>query len=60
MAEAAMTEAIAEILPIEVIDQLRLILAARPSGTLVFHVKDGAVLAGEFEHKDKLTIPKKV
>ena len=46
-----------EVLPPETIEQLRRILAAKPSGTIELHVKDGVVLAGEFQHKDKLTIP---
>ena len=47
-----------EVLPPETIVQLRLILASKPSGTIELHVKDGVVLAGEFQHKDKLTIPR--
>ena len=50
--------ALTEVLPPETIEQLRRILESRPSGTIELHVKDGVVLAGEFQHKDKLTIPR--
>ncbi len=58
MSETQAPYLVTEVLPAAVIEQLRVLLASKPSGTLVLHVKDGAVLAGEFERKERLTIPK--
>ena len=49
---------IGEVLPRSTVEQLAAIVQAKPSGTLVWHMKDGKVLAGEFVTTQKLTFLK--
>ena len=49
---------IGEVLPRSTVEQLAAIVQAKPSGTLVWHMKYGKVLAGEFVTTQKLTFLK--